>query len=176
MSAMTSQINAGSIFCSTVCSGADQRKHQSVTGLCGLDFSHKGQETRKCFHLMTSSCYTWNRHDIGDRKIIINSFPPVDIEHVICTIYSRDWCLEHFLWLCSLVYWRMISSRMLKYGTCDIYCFLLNTLVPKFHKSAFLLQTMTWIISILRPFRVDNNTIPSYICDNHVTHQILSRY
>ena len=33
MSAMTSQITGVWIVCSTVCSGADQRKHQSFTGL-----------------------------------------------------------------------------------------------------------------------------------------------
>ena len=50
--------------CSTMCSGADQRKHQSSASLAfvrGIHRSpvnspHKVPATRKCFHLMTSSC------------------------------------------------------------------------------------------------------------------------
>ena len=46
----------------TVCSGADQRKHQSSTPLEGYPpvtggSPHKGPMTKKCFHLMTSSCF-----------------------------------------------------------------------------------------------------------------------
>ena len=54
MGAMASQITSVSIACSTVCSGADQRKHQNflVTGLCGGN----PPVTGKCFHLMTSPC------------------------------------------------------------------------------------------------------------------------
>ena len=64
MMAMVSQIIGVSIVCSTVCSSADQRKHQSSESLAfvrgthrwSIDFHHKGAVTRKCFHLMTSSC------------------------------------------------------------------------------------------------------------------------
>ena len=55
MSAMTSQTKGVSITCSTVCSGADQRKHQSVASLAfvrgihrwAVDSPHKGPVTRK---------------------------------------------------------------------------------------------------------------------------------
>ena len=48
----------------TVCSGANQRKHQSFASLAfvriihrwPVNFPHKGPVTRKCFHLVTSSC------------------------------------------------------------------------------------------------------------------------
>ena len=57
MSAMASQITGGSIVCLTVCSGADQRKHQSSVSLTfvrGIHRSpvvspHKGPVTRKVF-------------------------------------------------------------------------------------------------------------------------------
>ena len=57
MSALVSQITCVSIVCSTVCSGADQRKHQSSASLAfvrGIDWwlvdsLHKGQVTRKMF-------------------------------------------------------------------------------------------------------------------------------
>ena len=61
MSAMTSQIAGTSI----VYSGAGQKISKlRITGLCRGNplvtggFPHKGPVTRKCFHLMTSSCNT----------------------------------------------------------------------------------------------------------------------
>ena len=55
MSAMASQIHATSIVYSTVCSGADQRKHDSSAGDQSIPRT-KEQQRGKCFHLMTSSC------------------------------------------------------------------------------------------------------------------------
>ena len=57
MIAMASQITGVSIVCSTVCSGADLRKHQSFASLAlvrgihrrPVDFPHKGSVTRKIF-------------------------------------------------------------------------------------------------------------------------------
>ena len=57
MSAMGSQIASVSIVCSTVCSGADQRKHQSSASLAfvrgihrwPVNSPHKGPVTRKMF-------------------------------------------------------------------------------------------------------------------------------
>ena len=57
MDTMVSQIPVVSIVCSTVCSGADQRKYQSSTSLAlvrgihrwPMDSSHKGPVTRKMF-------------------------------------------------------------------------------------------------------------------------------
>ena len=65
MSMMASQITGVSIVYSTVCSGADQRKHQSSTALAfvrgihhwPMNSPHKGPVTQKMFHLMTSSCF-----------------------------------------------------------------------------------------------------------------------
>ena len=63
MSVMASEITGVSIVYSTVCSGADQRKHQSfaspafVRGIhrWPVNSPHKGPVTPKMFHLMTSS-------------------------------------------------------------------------------------------------------------------------
>ena len=63
MSVMASQITCVSIVCSTACSGADQRKHQSSASLAFVggfhrwptDSPHKGPATRKMFPYMTSS-------------------------------------------------------------------------------------------------------------------------
>ena len=62
ISAMAPQITAVPIVCSTVCSGAGQRKHQSSASLAFVRATigdmwiplTKGQERAKCFHLMTS--------------------------------------------------------------------------------------------------------------------------
>ena len=66
ITAMASQINSLTVDYSTVYSGADQRKHQSSVSLAfvwrihrgPVTSSHKWPVTRKCLHLMTSSC--WN--------------------------------------------------------------------------------------------------------------------
>ena len=63
MSAMASQITGVLIAYSTVCSGADQRKHQSAASLVcvrGIPSSHRWIPAQKpvtqtCFHLVTSS-------------------------------------------------------------------------------------------------------------------------
>ena len=89
MSAMASQITGVSIVYWTVCSGADQRIHQSSASLVFVGgfhrwpvySPHKGQWRGKCFHLMTSSWYdgihmcrrwrhqaiTWNNIDFFGR-------------------------------------------------------------------------------------------------------------
>ena len=64
ISAMVSQITGFSTVCSTVCSGANQRKHQSSASLAFVRVIHqwpvdsphtKGQLRGNCFHKMTSS-------------------------------------------------------------------------------------------------------------------------
>ena len=87
MRAMASQISGVSIVCSTVCSVADQRKHQSSASLAFMRGIHrwpvvspyKGPITQKIFHLVTplwfgsvsrqqtpqgQSIATWWRHQI----------------------------------------------------------------------------------------------------------------
>ena len=64
MGTMASQITSITILYWTVLSGADQRKHQSSASLAfvrgihrwPVNSPHKWPVTRKCFHLMTSSC------------------------------------------------------------------------------------------------------------------------
>ena len=58
ISAMASQITGVSVVYSTFSSGTDQRKHQSSASLAfvRVNSPHKRPVTRKCFHLMTSSC------------------------------------------------------------------------------------------------------------------------
>ena len=74
---MASQTTGVSVVFSTVCSGTDQRKHQSSASLAFMrgihrwpvDSPHKGPVTRKCFHLMTSS---WNAEAVMIILPIIN--------------------------------------------------------------------------------------------------------
>ena len=87
MGAMASQITSLSIVYSIVYSGADQRKHQSSASLAfvmGIHRSpvnspHEGPVTRKCFHLMTSSCNTQlcrgGRHIPESRTMRVQHIP-----------------------------------------------------------------------------------------------------
>ena len=76
MSAMTSQISGVSIIYTAVCLVQEQRIHQSSPSLAfvwGIHWSpvnslHKGPVTRKCFHLMTSSCYAVTMTNVGYRS------------------------------------------------------------------------------------------------------------
>ena len=73
MSAPASQIAGVTSVYSTVCLSADQRKHQSSASLAFMrgihrwpvNSPHKGPVTRKCFHLMTSSCLIMKMHVIN---------------------------------------------------------------------------------------------------------------
>ena len=64
MRTMASQITSLTIVYPTAYSGEDQRKHQSSASLAfvrgihrwPVNSPHEGPVTRKCFHLMTSSC------------------------------------------------------------------------------------------------------------------------
>ena len=67
MTTMASQITSLTIVYLTVYSDADQRIHQSSASLAFVWGIHrdrwiprtKGKLRGKCFHLMTSSCFTW---------------------------------------------------------------------------------------------------------------------
>ena len=73
ISAMASQITGVSIFCSAVCSGIDQRKHQSSALLAFVSRNyrwwvyspHKGSVSRK----MLPSDDVMMRHEIIQRKL-----------------------------------------------------------------------------------------------------------
>ena len=77
MSKMASQITSVSIVCFTISSGADQRKHQSSASLAfvrgihrwPVNSPHKRPITRKCFHLMTSSCPTCSLVEVRKNPI-----------------------------------------------------------------------------------------------------------
>ena len=69
MSAMASQITGVSIICSTVCSGAYERKYQSYASLTFARGIHrwpvepliKGQRPGECFQLITSSLISFQK-------------------------------------------------------------------------------------------------------------------
>ena len=76
MGAMASQITSLMIVCSTVCSGADQRKHQSSVSLAfvreihrwPVNSPHNGPVTRKMFpfdNVIMHSTRKWERYSLG---------------------------------------------------------------------------------------------------------------
>ena len=138
MTTMASQITSLTVVYSTVYSDADQKKTSKlrVTGLCvgnspgPVNSPHKGPVTRKCFHLMTSSCHDHMFRVMGisitaktqmgrlvwktDRRISMLIY---SIRYMAC-IYCcsslcrcgyimvkgvRMNCLTRFLWVPSLV-------------------------------------------------------------------------
>ena len=98
MSTMASQITSVSIVCSTVCSSADQRKHQSSASLAFVngihrwpfDSPHKGPLTRKMspFHYVTVWFYVaswlYGTHHHGKHR------PPMDHSHKSQCLISHN--------------------------------------------------------------------------------------
>ena len=91
MGAIKSQITSVSIVCGTICSGADQRKHQSSASLAfqcegksPVWFPRtKGQQRGTYFNLMTSSC--------GDNALASGGFPSQRASNMESV--SMPWCL-----------------------------------------------------------------------------------
>ena len=91
MSTMAYQITSITVVYSTVCSDADQRKHQSSASLAFVWGIHrdrwiprtKGQLSGKSFHLMTSSCFSSGVGGLADLWFQTSLNPNVT---VICLI------------------------------------------------------------------------------------------
>ena len=77
---MASQMTVVSIVCSTICSGTDQRKHQSSAPLAFIRRIQrwrghrwfprtKGQKRGQCFHLMMSSIWWRHRFDVCQMQV-----------------------------------------------------------------------------------------------------------
>ena len=100
MITMASQITSLTVVYSTVCSGVDQRKHQSSVSLAFVWGIHrdrwiprtKGQLPGKCFHLVMSSWELWL----------------FCIEPSIFDIYSVPHCVAVLCW-CVIPLWCFIS-------------------------------------------------------------------
>ena len=81
MSALDSQITGLSIVCSSVCSGADQRKHQGSASLVfvrgihrsPVDSPHKGPVTQKMFSLddVIRGYKVWNTYIVCNMRFFL---------------------------------------------------------------------------------------------------------
>ena len=128
MGAVASEITSRMIVYLTVYLGADQRKHKlHVPGLCiqaqikenikaprpwplwPVNSPHKGPVTRKCFHLMTSSCkdrrdFTTSTHYFSRSGDIIlglygshNATPCLVLCHLVLSCMARNKPLPNML-------------------------------------------------------------------------------
>ena len=87
----TSQTTGVSIVCTIVCSGADQRKHQSYGSLrfvrgihrWPVNSPHKGPVPRKMFYLMTSS---WRKEEHLSCSISIIQYHIPNVLRTACFI------------------------------------------------------------------------------------------
>ena len=113
MSTMASQITSLAIVYSavnsSVHSGADHRKHQSSASLAcvrGIHRwpvnappppppppPHKGPVTRKCFHLVTSSCKFWRIH-------LLNSVQIDLMVSAMTSLKKNGFSLTAMSWIC----------------------------------------------------------------------------
>ena len=94
MSTMAPQITCVSIVCLTVCSGADQRKHQSPAPLAfvgestwrwPVDSPHKGTVTRKMFQ--------WRHHaQVPIQPDIADGFLLIWIQSICPGLKEFHWC------------------------------------------------------------------------------------
>ena len=106
MSAMASQITGISIVYSTVCSGADQRKHQSSASLSNgihrwpVNSPHKGPVTRQMFpsddfimitFFISFLCWSWDPWGLMTfiLDLLIQSWY-LFINHYLCAIHYDD--------------------------------------------------------------------------------------
>ena len=110
MRAAGSQITGVPIVCSTVCSGGDQRKHQSsallafVRGIhrCPVYSPHKGPVTRKMFPFddVIMLCHGWNATTRYYLSKMNFKLPASYSEILIKKIYSlcQTYNINHILW------------------------------------------------------------------------------
>ena len=129
MSIMASQITCVSIVCSTVCWGADQRKHQSSMSLAfvmgihrlPVDFPYKGTVIRKIVPFDdVSSCWAiiWMlkcQYDIPEEYGWISRMTSTRMCYIIIMkMYTNIW--HH----CAIVWWHIIlyhDMMLFKYTT-----------------------------------------------------------
>ena len=104
MSAMATQITDASIVYSAVCSGEDQRKHESSASLAFVKGIHRwisrtnGQSGGKCFHLMTTSW--WDPMIIGPTMLIyqnqnLTKILRQNIRRPIDTLFTIKILIQH---------------------------------------------------------------------------------
>ena len=102
MRAMASQITGVLVVCSAVCSGVNQRRHQSIASLAFVRGIHrwpwipltKSQLRGKCIHLMTSS---WNYHDLV--RMIIERFVPHAMSAITTISPNNTFCEMETVWV-----------------------------------------------------------------------------
>ena len=112
MSVMTSQITTVSIVCSTVFSGADQRKYQSSTSLAfvmgihrwPVDSPHKGPVTRKMFPFDDISMKV---KEIRSETVLV-----LLRKNSCCKIFLVSVCLRHELVFHRFQHWSLLYGTL----------------------------------------------------------------
>ena len=93
ISPMASQITGGSIVYSTVCSGPDQRKHQSSVSLAYVTGLHPwpvySPHKEKCPHLMTSSWYSDIKEGVSEIPLCARKDPFILHSQYNCSLQWR---------------------------------------------------------------------------------------
>ena len=136
MSTMASQITGASIVYSTVCSGADQRKHQNTALAFGMgihwwpvnsphkgpvtrknfpfdDVIMKGQQCGKRFHVTLSSCHRFMTNEF-DNENLGNPHWETGMKWIHLSIPSEQHFMDikPFIWT-NVLSWNMSNVRKL---------------------------------------------------------------
>ena len=147
MSVMASQITGVSIVCSSVCSGADQRKHQSSTPLVFVrgkfELRYKYFLSRKCFYI--SKCCQQNSNPFVQSK---NNLTSPDSSSKNSIVFHSENIFGH--WRISSMIWQPFCSVNRKVVRSLNWLFSAN-IFSLFNVVTHCLEAMAWLILDLRP-------------------------
>ena len=107
MSAMTSQITGVSIVCSTFCSDADQRKHQSFASLALVRGIHRWLVVPSQRTSNAENVSIWWRHHAG--SVMCKTFPWHDIIRIFGWVSNISNVIDRF---CSSLWDRESPSEL----------------------------------------------------------------
>ena len=179
MGIIASQITRLTIVYSTVYSGDDQRKHQSSALLAfvrgihrrPMNSPHKGPVTRKCFHLMTSSCIIslldsviLRKENYRDGELCYRWWYAIAVDK-----YIHIWCCSYMIYIfIYIVIWYILKIPQLLLSNQNSKITYKTQWIPQFQYiyiyiyisfwnlvSSFLLQAFT-VIKFSRLFYLNN--------------------
>ena len=163
MTSMASQITSLAIFCSTVYSGADQRKHQSSASLAfvrgihrgPVNSPHKWPVTRKMFPFDDVIMHALGRGDAYIRR------------ETMQTLVEILWFRPHEIYLNEIIFEiQIFPYTKMSSAICWPFCVGLNVLTPHTFINLFIFVTILIVSSY--SFYGIITWISNYMCLLHV--------
>ena len=106
-------ITGGSIVCLTVCSGADQRKHQSSASLSwGESTGHQGIPSQRASNVNNWDTGDLRRHRAHyDATVIMNQTKQNETLSILMAQYKTDWAIDMSFQACFQYHLRNVVPR-----------------------------------------------------------------